>query len=184
MKIASLMSFSWAWQRLRGRDAQTRNRRLGSTVFQNQPRKPMEKGLCVFNGKIDLRYEIPIEGLSAGVSMDYRLMNRRNKRIERQWDVWKQDPETLEIIYDGTFGGAGLGNYLQIWDRSYTLIRPKAELRFSRNFGDHSVDALVLGEYIEEFEQYFCPDCEPTCIYCGEKVDSCLCNSDNTERFE
>ena len=39
-------------------------------------------------------------------------------------------------------------------------------------------------EYNEDFEESFCEDCEPTCIYCGDNMDSCLCNSDNTERFE
>ena len=37
--------------------------------------------------------------------------------------------------------------------------------------------------YIEDFGQSFCEDCEPRCIYCGETIDECLCNSDNTERF-
>jgi hypothetical protein len=38
--------------------------------------------------------------------------------------------------------------------------------------------------YIEDFGESFCEDCEPTCIYCFSKIDECLCNSDNTERFE
>lgn len=104
-----------------------------------------------FNSRFELSYDLPVDGLSARTSLDYRIVDRRNKRIERQWDVWKQDPETLDIIYDGTFGGAGLGNYVQIWDYNFTQIRPKAELRYNKIFGgDHSLEALILGEYIED----------------------------------
>jgi len=39
-------------------------------------------------------------------------------------------------------------------------------------------------EYYEEFDEYYCEDCQPTCVYCGETIYECLCNSDNTERFE
>jgi len=103
-----------------------------------------------FNSRFELSYDLPLDGLSARASLDYRVIDRRNKRIERQWDVWKQDPETLDIIYDGTFGGAGLGNYVQIWDYNFTQIKPKAELRYNRDFGDHSIEGLILGEYIED----------------------------------
>ena len=41
-----------------------------------------------------------------------------------------------------------------------------------------------LFDLIEDFGESFCGDCEPTCIYCSGTYDECLCNSDNTERFE
>ncbi len=103
----------------------------------------------IAKGRFELKYDIPLEGLSARASLDFRSYNRRTKRIERQWDVWKQDPETLDIIYDGTFG-EGMGNIVQIWDRQARIIKPKAEIRYSRDFGDHSVEGLLLGEYISE----------------------------------
>jgi len=104
-----------------------------------------------FHGKFELTYDMPfLTGLSARASIDYRLIETRTKEIRRQWEVYKQDPETGEIILDGRFPATVVNNGLWVDDFESTRLKPKAELRFNRNFGDHTVDALLLGEYFDD----------------------------------
>ncbi|MCK5135826.1 MAG: TonB-dependent receptor [Bacteroidales bacterium] len=104
-----------------------------------------------FNGRFELAYEFPfVAGLSARASMDYRMVDRRTVEVKRQWEVYTQDPETGEILLDGRFPADVVNNGLWVDDYLYTRLKPKVELRFNRNFGDHSVDGLLLGEYFDD----------------------------------
>ncbi|GAI73688.1 unnamed protein product, partial [marine sediment metagenome] len=103
-----------------------------------------------FNGRFELKYDVPVlTGLSARASLDYRLIDRRNKEVRRQWEVYRQDPETLEITLDGRFPATVVNNGVWIDDYKYNRLKPKVELRFNRDFGQHSVDGLLLGEYFD-----------------------------------
>jgi len=104
-----------------------------------------------FNGRFELKYDFPfLTGMSAGVSLDYRYINRRTKEIRRQWEVYVQNPETGEITLDGRFPADVINNGVWIDDYESRRLKPKFEIRFNRNFGDHSVDALFLGEYFDD----------------------------------
>jgi TonB-linked SusC/RagA family outer membrane protein len=104
-----------------------------------------------FNGRFELAYDAPfVMGLSARVSMDYRLINRRTTEVERQWEVYKQNVETGEITLDGRFPATVVNNGLWVDDYQYSRLKPKAEIRYNRNFGEHRIDALLLGEYFDD----------------------------------
>ena len=103
------------------------------------------------SSRFELRYSVPwVLGLSASVSLDYRLVTRRTTEVERQWEVWKQDPATGEITLDGRFPATVINNGLWVDDYQASRMKPKAEIRYSRDFGDHRVDALLLGEYFDD----------------------------------
>ncbi|GAI48731.1 unnamed protein product, partial [marine sediment metagenome] len=63
--------------------------------------------------------------------------------------MYRQDPETLEITLDGRFPATVVNNGVWIDDYKYNRLKPKVELRFNRDFGQHSVDGLLLGEYFD-----------------------------------
>jgi len=99
------------------------------------------------DGKIELDYEMPfIEGLSAKVSMDYRSIVRRNRGSNPTTKMYEQDPSTLEVsqVWETTANGVNIADYM------YTRIKPKLELGYRQDFGDHSVHGLLIGEYFED----------------------------------
>jgi TonB-linked SusC/RagA family outer membrane protein len=105
----------------------------------------------VFNGKFEITYEIPfVTGLSARASLDYRIIEKRTTEVERQWEVYKQNPETGEITLDGRFPATVVNNGLWVTDLNARRLKPKAEVRYNRDFGDHQLDVLLLGEYFDD----------------------------------
>ncbi len=105
----------------------------------------------IFNGKFELDYKFPfVPGLSARASLDYRVLDRRTVEVERQWEVYVQNPETGEITLDGRFPATVVNNGLWVTDIHSTRLKPKAELRYNSDFGDHHIDALLLGEYFND----------------------------------
>ena len=82
--------------------------------------------------------------------MDYRLISRRTTTVRRQLEVYKQNVETGVISPDGRFPADVVNNGLWVDDYQYSRLKPKAELRFNRNFGEHRFDALLLGEYFDD----------------------------------
>lgn len=104
-----------------------------------------------FNGKFALDYKIPyIEGLSANVSLDYLVTNTRRKEVVKQWEVYTWNPETNEPELNGRFPATVINNMVEIRHTKFTRVKPKAEIRFDRNFGQHSVNALALGEFFND----------------------------------
>ncbi len=104
-----------------------------------------------FNGEFELDYKFPfVEGLSANLSLDYLVTNTRRRETVKQWEVYQWDPELEEPVLDGRFPATVVNNMVEIRHTKFTRIKPKAEIRFDRDFGNHSVNALVLGEFFND----------------------------------
>jgi len=104
-----------------------------------------------FNGKFKLDYKFPfLQGLSANISLDYLVTNTRRKETVKQWEVYTWNPETNEPELNGRFPATVINNMVEIRHTKFTRVKPKAEIRFDRDFGKHSVNALVLGEFFSD----------------------------------
>jgi TonB-linked SusC/RagA family outer membrane protein len=101
-----------------------------------------------FSADFNLNYKLPfVPGLSAKMNMFYKVGNTRRKDVTKQWEVYKWDPGVGEPVWDGRFPGEAINNKVNIRHTKTTLIKPKLELRYDREFGNHSVNTLVLGEF-------------------------------------
>ncbi|MCD6355269.1 MAG: TonB-dependent receptor, partial [Prolixibacteraceae bacterium] len=104
-----------------------------------------------FNGEFELNYKFPfVKGLSTSLSLDYLVTNTRRKQFARQFELYKWDPEIGEPVPDGKFPATFVNNMVEIRQTKFTRFKPKAEIRFDRDFGKHSVNALVLGEFFND----------------------------------
>jgi len=104
-----------------------------------------------FNGKFALDYKIPyVEGLSVNLSLDYLVTNTRRKETVKQFEVYVWNPETNEPELNGRFPATVINNMVEIRHTKFTRVKPKAEIRFDRDFGKHSVNALALGEFFND----------------------------------
>ncbi len=109
-----------------------------------------------FNGEFSVNYNFPfLQGLSANAGFNYHMVNRSRKEIMMQWIVYKQNPETGEVVPDGRFPAHIVNNMLR-WDQAlFTRLRPKIEIRYDRNYGNHTINGLVVGEYFETNSNWF-----------------------------
>lgn len=104
-----------------------------------------------FYAGIELGYEVPfITGININARFDYQKFNIRNKETTRQWEVYSQDPETGEISLNGRFPADVVNNLLGVHDDTFERIKPRIDVNYSNDFGDHSWDGLFVAEYIEE----------------------------------
>ena len=114
-----------------------------------------------FTGKFELNYDMPfVEGLSASGAMDFQLNNNRTKQVLKQWEVYRRDPETGEYILDGRFPAHVVNSMVGMTDRRYVKLKPTVELRYDNDFGEHSVNGLLVGEYIDENTNQFSAETE------------------------
>ncbi|MBT3382617.1 MAG: TonB-dependent receptor [Prolixibacteraceae bacterium] len=99
-----------------------------------------------FDGKISIKYEAPwVEGLSATGAFSYRTYNEYQKVLNRPFDVMSYDNDTQIYSYKGTNGN----NTLDERFRKYQKLYPSVRIDFNRTFGDHAVNAFLLGETID-----------------------------------
>lgn len=104
-----------------------------------------------FHGKFKMDYKFPfLQGLSASVGLDYLVTNTRRKEVVKQWEVYTWNPETNEPELNGRFPATVINNMVEIRHTKTTRTKPKAEIRFDRDFGNHSVNALALGEFFDD----------------------------------
>jgi len=103
-----------------------------------------------FHSKFQLSYDFPfVEGLTTDFNFDYQLTNFRNKQTIEQFTVYKRGPGG-DLIRDGRFPAHVINSYLNYTDHKFTRLKPSLEIRYNREFGEHSIDGLLVGEYIEE----------------------------------
>ena len=104
-----------------------------------------------FNGEFELDYKFPfVKGLSTNISLDYLVTNTRRKEIRRQFELYLWDPELQEPVPDGRFPATIVNNMVEIRQTKFTRVKPKMEIRFDREFGSHSLNTLVLGEFFND----------------------------------
>ena len=107
-------------------------------------------------GTFELEYKFPfIQGLSAKAGINYLSMNTRTREIMRRFEVWQWDTEAQEPFLSGIFPATVTKNLVSEQHSKFTRLRPKAELRYDRDFGDHSVNGLLVGEFFSESPNNF-----------------------------
>lgn len=98
-----------------------------------------------FTGKISLKYNVPgIVGLEANASLNYSINNKYNKVQDKPFKLFSYDYKNQEYIPWGSNGS----NSLNETSSQYTQLYPLVSLNYDRNFGNHSVQGLLLTEGI------------------------------------
>ena len=99
-----------------------------------------------FDAKINLKYDFKwVDGLSANAAFSYRTYNEYQKVLNRPFDVMGYDYDTQVYTYFGTNGN----NTLNERFRKYQKLYPSIRLDFAQTYGDHDVNAFILGETID-----------------------------------
>ncbi|MFW5645119.1 MAG: SusC/RagA family TonB-linked outer membrane protein, partial [Bacteroidota bacterium] len=104
-----------------------------------------------FTGKIEGKYELPIDGLRLNAGVNVRSLNTYTKNFNTPYDLYTYEPETDEYIWQA--GGTNI-NLRERYDKD-SQIYPYSSLTYNQTFNSHSVKGLLLGEYIEDFSNYF-----------------------------
>jgi TonB-linked SusC/RagA family outer membrane protein len=104
-----------------------------------------------FTGKIEGRYELPINGLRLNAGANVMTVNTYTKNFNTPYDLYIYVPEDDEYIWQ-----AG-GTRMDLRERHArgSQIYPFSSLTYDQTFNNHSVKGLLLGEYIEDYSNYF-----------------------------
>ena len=98
-----------------------------------------------FMGRFNLKYRIPgVEGLDLNAAVNYTLNNTFTKIQDRPFAVLSYDYSVDEYTSWGTNGTNSLNETMS----QNTQIYPLISLNYDRKFGDHSVQGLLLNEWI------------------------------------
>ena len=98
-----------------------------------------------FMGRFNLKYEIPgVDGLNVNAALNYTVNNAFRKVQDRPFDVLSYDHSAGEYTSWGTNGA----NFLREAMSRYTQMYPMVSLNYEKSFGKHSVQGLLLGEFI------------------------------------
>ena len=97
-------------------------------------------------GKVGLNYKIPgIDGLEANVALNYSANEKYTKRQHKPFEVFSYNYDSNEYTSWGQNGS----NTLYEERSRFTRIYPMVSLNYNKNFGDHSVQGLLLAEGID-----------------------------------
>jgi len=104
-----------------------------------------------FTGKIEGKYELPIEGLRLNAGANVMTLNSYYKDFSTPYDLYIYVPEDDEYIWQ-----AG-GTLLDLHERHAreSQIYPFSSLTYDQTFNNHSIKGLLLGEYIEDYSNFF-----------------------------
>jgi TonB-linked SusC/RagA family outer membrane protein len=100
----------------------------------------------VFTAKMELNYKFNLEGLTAKAMVSYISQTTQAKRLNLEMPVYGWDLNELEPRLTGSRGNNSLTETLY----QYKMLQPSIQLNYDRDFGDHSVNALILTEIIDE----------------------------------
>lgn len=99
-----------------------------------------------FFGRIGFEYLIPgIEGLELKANINYTANEKVTKTLDKPFEVFSYNYDSEEYA---SFGFNGT-NRLDERTSRYTKIMPVVSLNYDHTFGDHDVQALLLGEGID-----------------------------------
>ncbi|MEX1239830.1 MAG: TonB-dependent receptor, partial [Cyclobacteriaceae bacterium] len=98
-----------------------------------------------FMGRFNLKYDVPgIEGMNVNAALNYTVNNTFTKTQDRPFDVLSYDYSADEYTQWGTNGANSLKETMS----QYTQLYPMISLNYDRSFGNHSVQGLLLSEWI------------------------------------
>lgn len=99
-----------------------------------------------FRGKISLSYDIPkVNGLKANAAINYYTYNTREKSMSKPYNIYRYDfdADIYELMY------VSGQKYLTEKRENYRQIYPMVSFTYEKNFGEHSVQGLLLAEWID-----------------------------------
>jgi TonB-linked SusC/RagA family outer membrane protein len=103
-------------------------------------------------GQVNLALKIPrVEGLVANARLNTLFSNIYVKTQDKPFDVLDYDHAADAYAFIGVNGR----NNLSEENTKYTQFYPMVTLTYDRIFGDHTVSALLLGEWIDTESVYF-----------------------------
>jgi TonB-linked SusC/RagA family outer membrane protein len=104
------------------------------------------------NGRIELEWDTPVEGMSASGELSYFFQSHRNRDYSKPFEVYEYIEETGEVRQAGVRNGT----YTELEDNSYRLQRfkPLLQLDYSNSFGPHTLEGLAIAEWITETDQW------------------------------
>lgn len=100
----------------------------------------------VFTAKMELNYKFNLEGLSAKAMVSYISQTTQTKQLNLLMPVYEWDLNEMEPRQSGSRGNNSLTERLY----QYKMLQPSIQLNYDRDFGDHSVNGLILTEIIDE----------------------------------
>jgi TonB-linked SusC/RagA family outer membrane protein len=100
------------------------------------------------DGELNLKYEMPfLKGLSARANFATNNAFAYTKQFGKQFYYWNYDPET--DVYSNPMPAQQSENNDRETMYRYTQLTSQIQLNYDKTFGDHTINALVLGEYID-----------------------------------
>ena len=104
------------------------------------------------NGRLELTWDTPIEGLTSRGELSYFFRSFHDRLFQKPFPVFRFDEENQEPVF------VGQGGTVQSPEISEDLFRsqrfkPTIRLDYSNSFGSHTVDGLLLGEWITETDR-------------------------------
>lgn len=104
-----------------------------------------------FYGKLSFKYSLPfVKGLSAKGELNFSSYNSYRKDLQKPYDVVTYDYDTETYTKVATSGLNKLNENVDKAQKIYPLI----SLVYDNKFGDHEVNGLLLGEYIDAEDFY------------------------------
>lgn len=104
-----------------------------------------------FTGKLSFKYAVPfVKGLSAKGELNFSSYNRYRKDLQKPYDVVTYDYDTETYTKVATSGRNKLDENFDKAQKIYPLI----SLVYDNKFGNHEVNGLLLGEYIDTEDFY------------------------------
>ncbi len=100
----------------------------------------------ILQGAVQLKYDFPLEGLSAKARLSYEEGSRWNKTVTKPFDIWEYDP--TESTPDGLWikqGTQGTNN-MKVYSSKSTELLPLFSVEYENWFGDHHVHGMLISE--------------------------------------
>ena len=103
----------------------------------------------VFSGSFSLNYTVPfVKGLTAKARFDYYTTHSFDKDFLKAFDVYDYDPASNTYTVN-RYGSVETNTLTEEYDEVQTLTA-KYIISYENRFGNHAVDAILVGEYIDE----------------------------------
>lgn len=103
------------------------------------------------NGRLELSWDTPIAGLTTTGELSYFLRSFHDRSFSKPFPVFRWDAENQEPVVSDD-GSGGTTNLSEDLFRSQRF-KPVVRLDYSESFGSHSLDGLLLGEWITETDR-------------------------------
>lgn len=100
-------------------------------------------------GRLELTWDTPIEGLTSSGELSYFFRSFHDRLFQKPFPVFRFDEENQEPVFVGQGGSVQNPEISEDLFRSQRF-KPVVRLDYTNSFGDHTVDGLLLGEWITE----------------------------------